>query len=131
MYNKLVTINMLQLGDIIIKDNIQLGQTSVTSRTPLLQSKGKGMFLYSAVSSLLDRSKRFTLFLPWQTCSFRHQLDFSGKHSSHSAIAHEDYSLVIISTTISSQVLNTQLGELGHRCRQSKEPKRMHGIIAM
>ena len=39
--------------------------------------KGKGMFLYSAVSSPLDRSKRFTLFLPWQTCSFRHQLGFS------------------------------------------------------
>ena len=30
------------------------------------------MFLYSAVSSPLDRSKRFTLH-PWQTCSFRHQ----------------------------------------------------------
>ena len=31
------------------------------------------MFLYSAVSSPLDRSKRFTLH-PRQTCSFRHQL---------------------------------------------------------
>ena len=45
--------------------------------------KGKGMFLYSAVSSPLDRSNSFTLFLPWQTCSFRHQLGFSWKHSSH------------------------------------------------
>ncbi len=26
--------------------------------------------IHSAVSSPLDRSKRFTLFLPWQTCSF-------------------------------------------------------------
>ena len=43
----------------------------------------KGMFLYSTVSSLLDRSKHFT---PWQNCSFRHQLGFSGKHSSHAAI---------------------------------------------
>ena len=34
-----------------------------------------------------------TLFLPWQTCSFRHQLDFSRKHSSHAAIMHEYYSL--------------------------------------
>ena len=25
-------------------------------------------------------------FTPWQTCSFRHQLGFSGKHSSHAAI---------------------------------------------
>ena len=32
-------------------------------------------------------------FTPWQTCSFRHQLDFSGKHSSDPAIRHEDYSL--------------------------------------
>ena len=25
-------------------------------------------------------------FTPWQTCSFWHELDFSGKHSSHAAI---------------------------------------------
>ena len=31
---------------------------------------------------------------PWQTCSFRHVLDFSGKHSSHVAITHKDYSLI-------------------------------------
>ena len=41
----------------------------------------------------LDRSKRFTLFLPWQTCSFRHQLGFSRKHSSHAAIMRKQYSL--------------------------------------
>ena len=34
------------------------------------------MCLCSAVSSPLDRSKRFTLH-PWQTCSSWHQLDFS------------------------------------------------------
>ena len=45
----------------------------------------KGMFLYSAVSSPLARSKHFTL-LPWRTCSFRHQIDFSGKHSSQATI---------------------------------------------
>ena len=37
-------------------------------------------FLYIAVSSPLDRPKRFTLSPPWQTCSFRHQLGFSGTH---------------------------------------------------
>ena len=37
------------------------------------------VFLYSAVSSPLDRSNRFTLH-PWQTCSFRHQ------HCGHTAI---------------------------------------------
>ena len=41
------------------------------------------MFLYSAVSSASDRSKRFKL----------HQLDFSGKHSSHATITRKDYSL--------------------------------------
>ena len=50
------------------------------------RQRGKGMFLYSAVSSPLDSSKRFTLFLPWQTCSFRHQLGFSWKHSNNASI---------------------------------------------
>ena len=50
--------------------------------------KSQGMFLYSAVSSPLDRSKRFTLFLPWQTCSFRHQLGLSWEHK-----LRNDYSL--------------------------------------
>ena len=27
---------------------------------------------------------------PWQTCSFRHQLGFSGKHSSDAAITRKD-----------------------------------------
>ena len=49
--------------------------------------KGEGMFLYSAVSSPLDRSKHST---PWKTYSFRHQLGFSGKHSSHAAITRND-----------------------------------------
>ena len=31
---------------------------------------------------------------PWQTCSFRHQLDVSGKHPSHAAMTREDYSLI-------------------------------------
>ena len=53
----------------------------------------KRYVLYSAVSSPLDHSKRFTLFLPWQTCSFRHQLGFSWKHSSYAAITRDDYSL--------------------------------------
>ena len=34
-------------------------------------------------------------FTPWQTSSFRHQLDFSGKHSSNAAITRQDYSLTV------------------------------------
>ena len=60
---------------------------------PTVCKNVKVFFLYSAVSSPLDRSKRFTLFLPWQTCSFRHQLGFSWKHSSHAAITRKHYSL--------------------------------------
>ena len=59
-----------QVGETGLK---QAGETGVkqagygvkqAGRTGIKQSKGKGMFLYSAVSSLLDRSKRFTLFAP-------------------------------------------------------------------
>ena len=61
------------------------------------------MFLYSAVSSPLDRSKRSTLFLRWKTCSLRHQLGFSWKHSSDAAIAQRLFTHM--STTVYSQVL--------------------------
>ena len=74
----------------------------------------KCMFLYSAVSSQLDHSKRFTLFLPWQTCSFRHQLDFSGKHSSDAAITREDYSLTFPPPS-TARCSFIQLSELRHR----------------
>ena len=63
------------------------------------------MFLYSGVSTPLDRSRRFILHI-WKTCSFRHQVNFSGKHSSHAAITREDQ-ITHISTTARS--------ELGHR----------------
>ena len=56
-------------------------------------SKGKGIFVYSAVSSPLYRSKRFTLH-QLADMFIRHQIDFSGKHSSPAAIMYEDYSLI-------------------------------------
>ena len=49
--------------------------------------KGKGMVLYSAVSSPLDRSKRFTLSSPGRPVHSDTVLGFSWKHSSHAAIA--------------------------------------------
>ena len=61
------------------------------------------MFLHSAVSSPLDPSKRFTLFLLGQTCSFGHQLGFSWKHSSHAAIAQRLFTHIF--TTVYRQVL--------------------------
>ena len=47
----------------------------------------KGMVLYSAVSSPLDRSKRFTLSSPGRPVHSDTVLGFSWKHSSHAAIA--------------------------------------------
>ena len=44
-----------------------------------------------------------SLFLSWQTCSLRHQLGFSWKHSSHAAIAQRLFTHM--STTVYSQVL--------------------------
>ena len=41
------------------------------------------MVLYSAVSSPLDRSKRFTLFSPGRPVHSDTVLGFSWKHSSH------------------------------------------------
>ena len=61
------------------------------------------MVLYSAVSSLLDRSKRFTLSSPGRPVHSDTVLGFSGKHSSHAAIAQRLFTH--ISTTVYSQVL--------------------------
>ena len=65
-------------------------------------SKKKGMVLYSAVSSPLDRSKRFTLSSPGRPVHSDTVLGFSWKHSSHAAIAQRLFNH--ISTTVYSQV---------------------------
>ena len=69
--------------------------------------KGKGMVLYSAVSSPLDRSKRFTLSSPGRPVHSDTVLGFSWKHSSHAAIAQRLFTH--ISTTVYSQVGPTHL----------------------
>ena len=61
------------------------------------------MVLYSAVSSPLDRSKRFTLSSPGRPVHSDTVLGFSWKHSSHAAIAQRLFNH--ISTTVYSQVL--------------------------
>ena len=65
--------------------------------------KGKGMVLDSAVSSPLDRSKRFTLSSPGRPVHSDTVLGFSWKHSSHAAIAQRLFTH--IATTVYSQVL--------------------------
>ena len=75
--------------------------------------KVKIYVLYRSVASPLDRSKRFTLH-PWQTCSFRHQVDLYGKYSSHVAITCEDYSLTFPPPSI-ARYSRMQLSELRRR----------------
>ena len=76
-----------------------------TTYTPsaLLRNKKKCMVLYSAVSSPLDRSKRFTLSSPGRPVHSDTVIGFSWKHSSHAAIAQRLFTH--ISTTVYSQVL--------------------------
>ena len=70
-------------------------------KNTLGQKKGKGMFLYSTA---LNRSSDLH-FNPWKTCSFRHQLDFSGKHSSQTATFYAQRLITHISSTVYYQVL--------------------------
>ena len=75
----------------------------------------KGRFLYSACSQSVGPLKAFHTLPPpppQQNCSFRHQLDFSGKHSSHAAITREDYSLTFPPLPIARYSF-IQLSELG------------------
>ena len=53
-------------------------------------------------------------FTPWQTCSFRHQLDFSGKHSAMLQLLRKDFSLTFPALTIARYSFK-QLSELGRR----------------
>ena len=82
------------------------------------------MFLYNALSSPLDHSKLFTLH-PRRTCSFRHQLDFSLKHSRHAAITRNDYSTTFtqLSTAVYSQALIYTAQSTGASWREQKMPK--------
>ena len=78
--------------------------TSDVTSCALADSKRYGfMVLYSAVSSPLDRSKRFTLSSPGRPVHSDTVLGFSWKHSSHAAIAQRLFTH--ISTTVYSQVL--------------------------
>ena len=109
---------LVQVDGAAVQVQLDLRERSVGGR--VLKKEGKGMLLYSVVSRPLDRSKRFTLFLPWhynETCSLRHQLEFSGKHSSHAAITRNDYSPTFPSITRYSFI---QLSEQGRQWRERK-----------
>ncbi len=73
------------------------------------------MLLYSSMtSSPLDRSKRFTLFLPWQTCSFQHQLVSPGSILVMQQLRAKTKSLTFPPLSIARYSF-VQLSEMGRR----------------
>ena len=93
-----ITVSSLGAGD-----NEMLRQRNNNNNNIEILVEGKGMVLYSAVSSPLDRSKRFTLSSPGRPVHSDTVLGFSWKHSSHAAIAQRLFTH--ISTNVYSQVL--------------------------
>ena len=65
--------------------------TNHTNHMKHQQHCKKGM-LYIEQCPVRRSAQSALHFSPRQTCPFRHQLDFSEKHSSHAAITSEDYS---------------------------------------
>ena len=96
-----VPTDMLRCGNVQCKNRAH--SESIDKMCSDIIKKGKGMVLYSAVSSPLDRSKRFTLSSPGRPVHSDTVLGFSWKHSSHAAIAQRLFTH--ISTTVYSQVL--------------------------
>ena len=54
------------------------------------KGKGKGSFYIAQYPVRWTAQSALHFCPPWQTCSFRHQLGFSGKHSSDAAITRKD-----------------------------------------
>ena len=68
----------------------------------------------------------YTFCPPWQTCSLRHQLDISGKHSSHAANTRNDY-ITHIAATVYSQVLIYTAEPTGASMERTKMPNFRNG----
>ena len=39
----------------------------------------------------------------WQTCSFQHQVNFSGKHAAMPQLLHEDHSFIILLSSLNDE----------------------------
>ena len=93
------------------------------SHTPLARSTKPcpGQLESKKGKFYITLSKLFTLFLPWQTCLFRHQLGFSEKHSSQVAITCNDYLLTFPPLSIARYSF-IQLSQQGRQWRERKYP---------
>ena len=74
--------------------------------------KRKGMFYIAQCPVHWTAQSALHILPSLQTCSFQHQLGFSGKHSRHAAITLEDYSLTFPPLYIARYPF-IQPGELG------------------
>ena len=106
-------------------NNALVTSTSGETHSSSCLHNKKGMVLYSAVSSPLDRSKRFTLSSPGRPVHSDTVLGFSWKHSSHAAIAQRLFTH--ISTTVYSQVLIYTAESTEGDVKRKKMPKLRHG----
>ena len=83
--------------------------------------KGKGSFYIAQYPVRRTAQSAVHFPPPWQTCSFRHQLGFSGKHSSHAAITPTTKSLTFPPLSIARYSF-IQLSQLGRQWRERKCP---------
>ena len=81
-----------------------------------IQKSSKGMFLYLAQYPVRWTTQTALHFSHGRPVQFRHQLDFSGKHPSHAAIAHEDYPFTFPPLSIARYLFIQSLG-----CRGQNE----------
>ena len=90
----------------------------IQTRTPFTRQihyiqKSKGVFIWRSNQSV-GPLKALKLFLPWQTCSFWHQLGFSGKHSATIHTARRLYSFIFPLLSIARYSF-IQLSELSYQ----------------
>ena len=86
-----------------------------------LLKKVKGSFYIAQYPVRWTAQSALHFCPPWQTCSFRHQLGFSGKHSSDAALRAKTKSLTCPPLSIARYSF-IQLSQLGRQWRERKCP---------
>ena len=86
---------MYKIRNEYIRGTAQVGRFGENTRGEIevvwtCKGKGKGSFYIAQYPVRWTAQSALHFCPPWQTCSFRHQLGFSGKHSSDAAITRKD-----------------------------------------
>ena len=82
----------------------------------------KGVFIWRSIQYVGPLKALYTFCPPWQTCSFRHQLGFCGKHFSHAAITRNDQITHISNTVYIARYSFIQLSQQGRQWKERKCP---------